>query len=89
MPYAFNPLTGQLDYYQIDTVGLTQATADGRYLKLDASNGPVTGGFTVTGTVAATAFSGDGSALTNLPASGLTTGQVQALAAGYANLFNY
>ena len=36
----------------------------------------VTGGVTVTGTLTATALVGDGSALTNLPATGVSVGKV-------------
>lgn len=41
MPFKLNPFTGNLD--AVNDSGISTANADARYLKLDASNDPVTG----------------------------------------------
>ena len=58
---------------------MLQATKDGSvdlYYDNSKKLETVTGGVTVTGTLTATALAGDGSALTNLPATGVSVGKV-------------
>lgn len=64
MAYKFNPFTGTFDV--TDGIGITQAAADARYLKLAADNDPITGTLhvnvsgTVTGAIRPITISTDG-----------------------------